>query len=74
LKSLKGILPWLVENATKSVQLDAIYLMAKVHMKLAALKLDKAPSAGEMEDQEESKIADEIDTSAYATYSEAFYA
>lgn len=42
-----GILPWLMEHGTKEVQLEAVYLLAKVHMKLAALKLDRAPSAGE---------------------------
>ena len=45
-----GILPWLMEHGTKEVQLESVYLLAKVHMKLAALKLDRAPSAGDMED------------------------
>lgn len=46
-----------MENGTKEMQLQAVILMAKVHMKMGAIKLESAPSPDD--EQEESKIADE---------------
>jgi hypothetical protein len=33
-----------MENGTKEIQLEALSLMGKVHMKLAAFKLEKPPT------------------------------
>lgn len=71
-------MPWIMENGSKDIQLEAMYLLAKVQMKLGAIKLTRPSNSDEM--QEESKIADEAlsllsptDDSLTQTYQEAFY-
>jgi hypothetical protein len=48
LTEMNSLMPSLIENGTKFMQLDALKLLAKIHLKIGSIKLEKESNQEEI--------------------------